>query len=77
MEMQTYVMLEKPDREQEMAILSDVEDLIGQAQEAFDNEEYSEALELFENARALLDEVEQGLKLQRQAEKGNGNGNGL
>ena len=56
--------------------LSDVEDLIGQVQEAFDNEEYSEALGLLEDARALLEEVEQGLKEQRRAEKGNGNGNG-
>jgi hypothetical protein len=56
--------------------LSDVDDLIGQAQDAFDNEEYSEALELLEDARALLDEVEQGLKEQRRAENGNGKGGG-
>ena len=58
------------------AALGDVNTVIGQAQEAFDNEDYSQALGLLEDARALLEEVEQGLKLQRQAEKSNGNGKG-
>jgi len=45
-------------------------DLISQANGLLDGGEYSQALEKLQDAGALLDDVEQGLKAQRQAEKG-------
>jgi len=47
-------------------------DLISQANGLLDGGEYSQALEKLQDAGALLDDVEQGLKAQRQAEKGKG-----
>ncbi|MCW4026995.1 MAG: hypothetical protein NWE76_05895 [Candidatus Bathyarchaeota archaeon] len=55
--------------------LGDAADLIsgGQgAEELMGQGEYEEALGKLEDARTVLEEVEQGLKAQRKAEKGNG-----